>query len=447
MAVALVAAVAISAHEIPSDVRVQMFVAPHVDRLRVVVRAPIAAMNELEWPSSGVFLDVARADAVLRQAAAEWIGGRIDVYEEDRRLANPVLVAFRPSLPSDTSFDGYGRATTHAMEPIGSDTEFVLGQALLDAVFEYRIHSDRSRFSVATRFDKAGVRSLTALRFLPAAGGERAFAIHDEPGLVPLDPRWFQAAWRFVSGGFFHILDGIDHLLFLLCLVIPFRRVTSHRAGVRGGNPGLASLVAVVTAFTVAHSITLIASAYDMAPSALWFPPLVELLIAVSIVYMALENIVSPQVRRRWMMAFGFGLIHGFGFSFALREELQFAGDHLLAALLSFNLGVEAGQLLVLVAAVPLLDVLFRVVPAERTVAIVISALVAHTGWHWMLDRGALLSRYQFQWPVFDAAFFALSIRWLMLAVGVAGVAWLVFVVLGRRREARALTEVTEETV
>jgi hypothetical protein len=64
-----------------------------------------------------------------------------------------------------------------------------------------------------------------------------------------------------------------------------------------------------------------------------------------------------------------------------------------------------------------------------------------------MLDRGALLSRYRFEWPVFDAAFFALSVRWLMLAVAVAGAAWLILGALGRRRDARALTKVTEETV
>ena len=100
-----------------------------------------------------------------------------------------------------------------------------------------------------------------------------------------LDPRWHQAAFQFVKLGFFHILDGVDHLLFLACLVIPFRRFRS--------------LVAVVTSFTVAPSITLIASAYNLAPDALWFPPLVETLIAVSILYMALENIVfAPEHAR-----------------------------------------------------------------------------------------------------------------------------------------------------
>ena len=87
------------------------------------------------------------------------------------------------------------------------------------------------------------------------------------------------------------------------------------------------------------------------------------------------------------MVAFGFGLVHGFGFSFALRETLQFAGAHLLTSLLSFNIGVELGQLLVLLALVPALDLLFRYVVAERIGTIILSALVAHTGWHWMTER------------------------------------------------------------
>ena len=81
----------------------------------------------------------------------------------------------------------------------------------------------------------------------------------------------------------------------------------------------------MVTAFTIGHSITLIGSALRWAPTALWFPPLVESLIAMSIVYMALENIVGCRVERRWMVTLGFGLVHGFGFSFALGETMQFA--------------------------------------------------------------------------------------------------------------------------
>jgi hypothetical protein len=226
-----------------------------------------------------------------------------------------------------------------------------------------------------------------------------------------LDPRWYQAAARFVESGFFHILDGTDHLLFLFCLVIPFRKMRA--------------LIPIVTAFTVAHSITLIASAYDLAPDALWFPPLIETLIATSIVYMALENIVgTSNVHRRWIITFGFGLVHGFGFSFALRHQLQFAGSHMLTSLLSFNIGVELGQLLVLMILIPLLDGLFRFVVAERMGTIILSAIVAHTAWHWMIDRGTVLQRFPLPKFDFNATSVASLMRWAMVAVFVAGVLW-----------------------
>ena len=203
----------------------------------------------------------------------------------------------------------------------------------------------------------------------------------------------------------------------------------------------------VVTSFTIAHSVTLIASAYDLAPDSLWFPPFVETLIAVSIVYMAFENIVAaarPEgtagadrraLERRWAVAFGFGLVHGFGFSFALRDSLQFAGSHLLTSLLAFNVGVELGQLLVLIVLIPLLGLLFRFVVAERIGTILLSALIAHTGWHWATERGYQLLQYQ--WPVFDAAMLLKGVRLLMVILVATAVVWLLFgVVFKRQREA-----------
>jgi hypothetical protein len=239
----------------------------------------------------------------------------------------------------------------------------------------------------------------------------RAFEFEGDPGLVRLDPRWYQAASRFVGLGFRHILDGTDHLLFLFCLVIPFRKFRA--------------LIPIVTAFTVAHSITLIASAYNLAPDALWFPPLIEVGIAASIVYMALENIIGKStVHTRWMIAFGFGLVHGFGFSFALRETLQFAGRHMLTSLLSFNIGVELGQLMVLLIMIPALEVLFRYVVAERIGTVILSAFVAHTAWHWLQDRWNVLTKFRFEWPAMTPAFFANLLRWLAVAVAIAGVIW-----------------------
>ena len=423
---ALLASVRLSAHEIPSDVRIQAFLQQDAERVRLLVRLPVAStVNDIEWPAKGPLLDLAALSPATLEQAARWIASRVDLFEDARQLGSPRIAGGRVSLPSDTSFDSYEHAVSHiTSQPLSEDVDLATSQALVDVMLEYPIASARSRVSISTRFETAGLRSVTVLRFRTidttdgtSTGGalpvERAFQFHGNSGFVRLDPRWFQAASRFVVDGFFHILGGVDHLLFLLCLVIPFRR--------------FGALIVIVTSFTVAHSVTLIASAYDMAPSVLWFPPLVETLIAASIVYMALENIVAPALNRRWVITFAFGLVHGFGFSFALRDSLQLAGSHVLTSLLSFNVGVELGQLLVLMLAIPALDAMFRYGVPERIGTIVLSALVAHTGWHWMTERGGRLAMYEYQWPVFDLAFLDLLLRWAMVAVGLAAVAWLTF--------------------
>jgi hypothetical protein len=418
----------VDAHDIPNDVTVQAFLKPAGEQLHLLVRVPLKAMRDYDFPARGAgYMDLARVEPLLPDAAMQWISDTIELYEGDTRLAKPRVVATRVSLESDKSFASYPEALAHVTgAKLPNDTDVFWNQVMLDVLFEYRIHSDASRFAIDPGgFGRLGLRVITVLRFLPPSGVVRAFEFPGDPGLVRLDPRWHQAALRFVELGFFHILDGTDHLLFLFCLVIPFRRFRA--------------LIPVVTAFTVAHSITLIASAYNLGPDALWFPPLIETLIAMSIVYMALENIVGGStVHRRWMIAFAFGLVHGFGFSFALRETLQFAGSHLLTSLLSFNVGVELGQLLVLLLMIPLLDALFRYVVAERMGTIILSALVAHTGWHWMTERWDRLRQFRFQWPALSAALLASAMRWMMLILILAGLGWLLLGVLRQRSERSA---------
>jgi hypothetical protein len=267
-----------------------------------------------------------------------------------------------------------------------------------------------SEFAIRPLLARLGVKTTTVLRFEAPTGVERAYQYVGDPGLIRLDPRWYHAAFQFVKLGIQHILSGFDHLLFVLCLVIPFRRIRP--------------LVLIVTAFTVAHSITLASSAIGIVPDALWFPPLIETLIAASILYMALENIIGAKLRRRWLIAFGFGLVHGFALSFALRESLQFAGSHLAVSLFTFNVGVEIGQLLVLAVAIPLISLAFKYAVAERMGIIILSAFVAHTAWHWMVDRGASLREYQFDWPTFDLAFAASAMRAAIVFLIIGGAAW-----------------------
>ncbi len=401
-----------SAHDIPNDVTVQGWLRPEGRTLSALLRVPLEAMRDINWPVGGPgYLDIEAAEPLLRDAVTVWLANDVAVYEEGERLPAPTIAAARLSLPSDPSFRTYDEALAHVTDGrLDPSTQIVWQQLMLDTVLEYPIASETSEFALRPGTERLGLRVLTVIRFMLPDGAVRPFEFLGDPGVVPLDPRWHQAALRFVSLGFFHILDGLDHLLFLLCLIIPIRRVRP--------------LVLVVSAFTVGHSITLIGSALEWAPNALWFPPMVETLIAVSIVYMALENIVGGGAERRWLITLGFGLVHGFGFSFALGETMQFAGAHLLTSLLAFNVGVELGQLLVLAILLPAIVLLFRHVVPERIGVIVLSVIIAHTAWHWMTDRFEILRQYTF--PAVDAPSFATLLRWLTAIVFAAGVIWLV---------------------
>jgi hypothetical protein len=426
MVLVLLAPARLVGHDIPASVIVQAFVKPQGERLHLLVRVPLGAMRDVEFPQRGEgLLDLDRTDRSLREAAMLWIAGSIDVYEGTTPLGGPEIVDARVSLPSDRSFLTYDEALAHVTGPrLPNATTVYWKQAMLDVLFDYRIRSERSEFSIRPSFARLGVRVVTVLRYLPPAGGVRAFEFSGDPGLVRLDPRWHQAARNFVALGFSHILSGTDHLLFLLCLVIPFRR--------------LRPLVVIVTSFTVAHSMTLLASALDVAPGGLWFQPLIETLIAGSILYMALENILGvANIQRRWMLAFAFGLVHGFGFSFALRETLQFAGSHLLASLIAFNIGVELGQLLVLALLVPALQALFGFLVNERLGTIVVSAFVAHTAWHWTAERWQRLRLLE--WPSVDVLLLAGFVRWLMVLVMIAGATWVTITVARRKRRKPAV--------
>ena len=360
LALAAAAVTLVSAHDIPRDIVIHALVKPQGDRLNVVLRMPVEAIRDTPFPRlANNELDIPRTEPLLRDGVAQWLLPGLEIREEDGLLAPPEIASLT-----------------------------ILAREQFEVTLAYRIGSDRSRFSIRPGFERLGLKVLTALVFNAPDGTIRAFSLHGDPGIVPLDPRWHQAVWHFVKVGFVHILEGADHLLFLVCLVIPFRR--------------LRPLILVVTAFTAAHSVALIAAAWNFVPDALWFPPLVETLIAASVFYMAIENIVSDSApKRRVMMAFGFGLVHGFGFSFALKETMQFAGSHLLSSLFAFNLGVEIGQVLVLLVLVPLLGLLFTRVMKERIGTIVLSVIAAHVAWHWMADRWNALS--QFPLPSADA--------------------------------------------
>jgi hypothetical protein len=416
-----------AAHDIPDEIVLHGFVKPEGERLHLLVRVPLAMLLSMNLPKRGLgYLDLSQVDEKLPAATAA-TAREIQLYENGNPLT-PVRTAARISEPSDQSFETYEKAHAAIAGPKLPETANVFwNQGYFDAHLEYPIRSDRSDFSLDMRL-APGLKGRLKLvvRYLPPDGPTRAYQLHGGAGHVMLDPRWHQAAWAFVKFGFSHILDGTDHLLFLLCLVMPFRRIGW-------------TLVAVVTSFTVAHSITLIGAAYGLVPPGAWFPPLVEMLIAASIIYMALENVLHPNLRWRWLVTGLFGLVHGFGFSFMLQNQLQFAGDHLLLSLLAFNVGIELGQLLFIVVAIPILGLLFEKIRLnERLVTAVISAFVAHTAWHWLVERWDALAKVE--WPDVDVAVLAL---WIVLvgALGVLARTMLVRSAVLRRRDAEVRVE------
>lgn len=402
------------AHDAPADVTAHVFVKPEGERVKLLVRVPLKAIRDLDFPAqANGYLDIERLMAMLPDASNVWLGNFIYLYETGTQLPRGRLLRTQISIDSDRAFSSFDEAWKRLHEsPPANAANLSWDQVFLDVAYQFAWAS-KGKLSIHARLSHLANRVTTVVRYLPEGGHERAYQLSGDAGVVPLDPRWHQAAVRFTQLGFLHILDGTDHLLFLLCLVLPLRRFRP--------------LVIVVTAFTVAHSITLIASALEAVPAALWFPPLIETSIAASIVYMALENIIgTANLHRRWLIAFGLGLVHGFGFSFALGQTLQFAGSHLLVSLVSFNLGVELGQLLVLLLLVPVSQLVFRNVVAQRTGIIVVSAFVAHTGWHWMVERWQQFRQFPITWPTIDTV---TVLDGLLLIAAVGFALWLLWAV------------------
>jgi hypothetical protein len=189
----------------------------------------------------------------------------------------------------------------------------------------------------------------------------------------------------YLDEGVWHIWTGYDHILFLLSLLLPAVLVRSAS----GWEPrpsfraALVDVAKVVTAFTIAHSITLSLAALSLvAPPSRW----VESGIALSVVLAALNNLFPVVAEGRWMAAFGFGLLHGFGFAGAL-QDLGLPTSSLALSLFGFNLGVEAGQLAIVIAFLPLAFAL-RATPAYRRLVFGGgSAAIAVIASVWLVER------------------------------------------------------------
>jgi hydrogenase/urease accessory protein HupE len=405
------------AHDVPNEIIVRGFAKPNEERLDVALRVPLILLSQLDLPKRGPgYLDLKRIDPSLDRAG-EKVASELLRFYEGSDLLRPTAIEHRISLPSEDAFDAYDQAISHIRSgdlPSGADVFW--NQGFFDVHLSFPTEAaDADLYVDPITPPGVGNNMEVLLQFVSPDDSIRTYRLSGDADTVALDPSWFQAARTFVESGVVHILGGLDHLLFLLCLVLPVR--------------DLRRLLPVVTSFTVAHSIALIASAQGLVPSGEWFPPLVEAVIAASIVYMAVENVVAPNFRRRWIVTGIFGIVHGFGFSYGLQQDFQLAGDHLLTSLLSFNVGVEIGQVIVLAITVPLLWLLLRAPVLQRFGVLVASVAIGHTGYHWMTDRLAVLP--SLEWPPLTETTVAALARTLVLLMLVGAAIH----VLARRRQ------------
>ena len=411
----------------PTKSDLQTYVKPEPGQLKVLLRVPLIAVTEANLPKDGTgFLALPYIDPALSEAANQ-ISNGVVFLEGDDRLTSYKMLNARVSLPSDRSFNTYDGALARVRGPkIPDATQVYYNQGFLDLELSFPIRSEHSDFALRVLFGRGlANRTATYINFIRPDGAIREFRLHDDTSLVRLDPRTHQAVWAFLTAGFYRFLDGVEPLLFVLVLAIPYRRARD--------------LVRPILAFALAHSITLAMSASGLAPAGTWFPTTVGVLLAVSIVYVAIENAIGPNLSRRWIVAFAFGLAHGFGFAIQFRDVLQFAGAHQVAALISFNIGLELGTIIILSIALPALTLLFTHGVRERAGTIVLSAILAHTGWHWMMERMTLLRAAD--WPLLDVTLALTVVRWLLALTVVGGLLWFVAGFLNRKPREPELAE------
>jgi hypothetical protein len=292
-------------------------------------------LQELDADHDGVISD----DEVLAQYAAL------------RRHFEHALLIQAGDTPCPLSLQDY------VIDPSGTVT-FRLRGPCPDAI-PLRVAFQLLAISGAPGYDLAKITFRGALT-------EHVFTRDDTTIVIATGEGTAATVRRFFLLGVEHIATGYDHMLFLLALLLV------------GG--GLRALVGVVTAFTVAHSITLGLATLDLValPSRL-----VESAIALSIAWVALENVLFDQNSGRWRIAFLFGLVHGFA---SVLRAMHLPSQSLAASLLAFNLGVEAGQIGIVLLAYPVIAAVQRA-PQRRMIVATASSVIFVVALYWFVDR------------------------------------------------------------
>lgn len=273
------------------------------------------------------------ADGLVLQAGAEVLGaelGRIRAYPARMQAPFARLDEAEAALEGPTY-------------PENFDVTYV-GDTVVDAELIYPTGGRVDRYTLRSTLDPGlPEQDETANLILDHATAPplvfRVRGLMARP--VEVSRSALKAAWTFVVEGVRHVLEGLDHVLFVSCLVLG------------AATPGV--LAWRVTGFTIGHSVTLTLGFFGYVPQGAWFIPLVETGIALSILYAAMVALTSVGQRMTTLVTALLGMLHGLGFSFVLRDILNLQSPNLWQSLLAFNAGIEVGQLLIVLALWPVL--------------------------------------------------------------------------------------------
>ena len=283
-----------------------------------------------------------------KEVLTDYIFANMNVYR-DELVCTPVLESTSASITSDN----YPLAHFHLNYPCSGDSTRINYELFIKDI-------NNTHINFVTVAGEDGVQQQ-----------EFTFSISEREMTIG-DRNWMNQAWNFIVIGMEHIVTGYDHVLFILCLILP--------AAIK-----FRSVIEVVTAFTLGHSITLGLATLEVVS----LPGrLVEIAIAISIVYVALENLFKWQTKHRWLITLFFGLIHGFGFA-GIMQEMELSRSSIASSLLFFNVGVEVGQLAIILLVFPLL-LLFRKYQKQFKMFVSVSSIfIAALGMFWIVQRVA----------------------------------------------------------
>ena len=328
--------------------------------------------NEVLWT---VDVGVAGLEKVIRLPA-----GELDLTEAQLQAAKSDIIAYLLECLKVEINGNPVEAEAGALEPVyatGTTGQKYISYARQHLRFPSAAEVKRVQFSSALFFTV--IRNHQAAVIVSWGGVQKVYNKYGpyelDLTLSRLNPTILGTAVEFILWGMHHIFVGYDHIAFLMALLLAAQK--------------LRDMVRVVTSFTVAHSITLLLAALDLIrlPGAV-----TESLIAASIVYVAAENFFITEGRYRWVLTFAFGLVHGLGFSSVLRDRLQDL-QSILIPVVSFNLGVELGQISILLVVLPVLT-LIRRAPDDKArerrqwwLIRVGSVPILLLGTFWLVDR------------------------------------------------------------